>query len=406
MVESDGKSKKNGQKGETENSKSKFEISISKPGTSLTLIALLGLSQVAKKLMAQSEILCPAKPLKLISKQRDTETCRISALIKAFVVMLTVCILQKQTSKHEVMAQSLGSCTHHSEFDSNQAIKDTCSAIILEEDCSPNSNEVSTCSCSDHPANLIASHTNHNLLDCYLKCWNDKNCMIYLHDKSAGNCHTYSKDCTCSASASQKKYQILRDGWEQKIFATKGKDADLTGVTPTVLRYRSTVNGLSQTSHSYHKTHIHDNYRGETRGNFDVTDVGGYKFTVEFKMGVRLFIDDKLILEQWIDKGSLWKGTTLAATKVLTPGTHSIYVEYFEAYGHGEKLKVNWQFLGEKKGSWVQENDCRCDTDPSKLIRQSTFSPAEMTLDDCKNKCLYEPTCVHIIHNGYCHMYK
>jgi len=56
---------------------------------------------------------------------------------------------------------------------------------------------------------------------------------------------------------------------------------------------------------------------------------GNYLFTITGDDGVRLFLDDVLILDGWVDQGP----TTYATTRTLTAGEHKIRFEYYEAGG-------------------------------------------------------------------------
>ena len=57
----------------------------------------------------------------------------------------------------------------------------------------------------------------------------------------------------------------------------------------------------------------------------DVTP-GTYRFTVRVDDGVRVWVDDDLVIDQWRDH---WL-TTYSATRQLTSGRHLIKVEYYE----------------------------------------------------------------------------
>ena len=54
-----------------------------------------------------------------------------------------------------------------------------------------------------------------------------------------------------------------------------------------------------------------------------------YAFTVTGDDGVRLFVDGDTILDRWVQQGA----TTYTALKQLSPGTHTVVLEYFEAGG-------------------------------------------------------------------------
>ncbi len=56
---------------------------------------------------------------------------------------------------------------------------------------------------------------------------------------------------------------------------------------------------------------------------------GLYRFTVTSDDGVRLYVDDQLIIDKWFDHPSI----AYSVNKVLSQGTHAIRIEYFERYG-------------------------------------------------------------------------
>ncbi len=53
---------------------------------------------------------------------------------------------------------------------------------------------------------------------------------------------------------------------------------------------------------------------------------GTYEFTATADDGVRVYVDDELIIDQWHDQPA----TTYTATRSLTAGAHTIRVEYYE----------------------------------------------------------------------------
>ncbi len=56
---------------------------------------------------------------------------------------------------------------------------------------------------------------------------------------------------------------------------------------------------------------------------------GNYTFTTKSDDGIRLLIDDVLVINNWTDHGM----ATDTATVTLTAGTHTIKVEYYEKDG-------------------------------------------------------------------------
>jgi len=68
----------------------------------------------------------------------------------------------------------------------------------------------------------------------------------------------------------------------------------------------------------------------------DVTP-GHYRFTVTADDGIRLWVDNKLIINQWQDQAP----TTYTAESYLGPGHHLLKVEYYEQMG-GAVARVSW----------------------------------------------------------------
>lgn len=65
---------------------------------------------------------------------------------------------------------------------------------------------------------------------------------------------------------------------------------------------------------------------------------GNYRFTVIADDGVRLKIDNTLLIDQWKDQGA----TTYSAEKELTEGVHEIVIEYYE-HGGGAVAKFAFE---------------------------------------------------------------
>jgi hypothetical protein len=75
--------------------------------------------------------------------------------------------------------------------------------------------------------------------------------------------------------------------------------------------------------------------------------VGSYQFVVTADDGVRLYIDNQLVLDKWVDQPP----TTYTVTKDLTAGNHDIKVEYYEKAG-GAIAKVSYNALAPYTASY------------------------------------------------------
>ena len=82
------------------------------------------------------------------------------------------------------------------------------------------------------------------------------------------------------------------------------------------------------------------NFSARWAGNFNF-DGGNYTFTVTTSDGMRVYLDDNLILNQWRDQAP----TEYFASQTITPGLHLIAVEYYEKLG-GASAQVFWQLNG------------------------------------------------------------
>ena len=83
-----------------------------------------------------------------------------------------------------------------------------------------------------------------------------------------------------------------------------------------------------------------DNFSVRWTRNVDFS-AGNYRFTATMDDGMRVWIDDQLLIDAWNDS----QVRTLTADRVLTGGEHSIRVEYFEA-GNVAIAKFGWQQIG------------------------------------------------------------
>ena len=83
-----------------------------------------------------------------------------------------------------------------------------------------------------------------------------------------------------------------------------------------------------------------DNFSVRWTRNVDFS-AGNYRFTATADDGMRVWIDDQLLIDAWTDS----QVRTLQADRVLSGGEHSIRVEYFEAGGMAV-AKFNWQQIG------------------------------------------------------------
>jgi hypothetical protein len=67
-------------------------------------------------------------------------------------------------------------------------------------------------------------------------------------------------------------------------------------------------------------------------------NAGTYRFTVTSDDGLRLYIDDVLRLERWVDQGP----TTYSVDVFLLAGNHTVELEYYEN-GGGAMVRLSWE---------------------------------------------------------------
>ncbi len=68
---------------------------------------------------------------------------------------------------------------------------------------------------------------------------------------------------------------------------------------------------------------------------------GTYRFTATMDDGMRVWVDDRLIIDSWIDS----QARSLSSDVGLTGGDHSVKVEYYDA-GGAAVAKLNWAVVG------------------------------------------------------------
>jgi glucose/arabinose dehydrogenase len=72
-----------------------------------------------------------------------------------------------------------------------------------------------------------------------------------------------------------------------------------------------------------------DEFSARWTGTFAFPDAGTYAFTATSDDGVRVWVDDALVLDSW----QVQTATTVTAAVPLAAGTHDVRVEYFDATG-------------------------------------------------------------------------
>ena len=92
--------------------------------------------------------------------------------------------------------------------------------------------------------------------------------------------------------------------------------------------------------------HRPDHFAFRFSGFVNVPEAGSWRFTTESDDGSRLYVDGRLVVDNWGDHGPRER----AGEVTLTPGRHAIEVEMYER-GGGEHLAVTWAGPGLPRGA-------------------------------------------------------
>lgn len=85
-----------------------------------------------------------------------------------------------------------------------------------------------------------------------------------------------------------------------------------------------------------------DNWSGRLTGDITFPYSGAWRFTIYASVGVRLFVDDRAVIDHWADVGGVW----LLGDYVMTgPSTKRIRVDFFDGSGPAQ-LQVYWAYAG------------------------------------------------------------
>jgi PKD repeat protein/uncharacterized protein YraI len=78
---------------------------------------------------------------------------------------------------------------------------------------------------------------------------------------------------------------------------------------------------------------------------------GSYRFWLTIDDGVRVWVDNNLVIDQWHDSSP----TTYVAEAKLSEGSHNVRIEYYERSG-GAQIDLRWQRLSEQTNQSPQPN--------------------------------------------------
>ena len=123
--------------------------------------------------------------------------------------------------------------------------------------------------------------------------------------------------------------------WYAEYFANR----DLAG-SPALTRYDDTLN-FDWGTGSPGKDIPADNFSARwTRDEWFET--GTYRFSYRSDDGVRIWVGDTLVVDDWRDRQATWS----FVDRPISRGTHRVRVEYYE-HGGGSAIQVAWQRVSE-----------------------------------------------------------
>ncbi len=133
----------------------------------------------------------------------------------------------------------------------------------------------------------------------------------------------YDNDNAATAQVTVQDASTLAPGWNAQYF----NNPDLTG-TPAVTRNDGQDINFDWNVGSPAIGIQSDNFSARWTRQLPFNE-GVYQFFATSDDGSRVFVDGQLILDFWVDQG----GVTHTANKQMTAGTHTVVVEYYEAFG-------------------------------------------------------------------------
>jgi Zn ribbon nucleic-acid-binding protein len=94
--------------------------------------------------------------------------------------------------------------------------------------------------------------------------------------------------------------------------------------SPTVTRCETSINNTWGSGGPGGGVPV-DHFSARWTGSFDFA-AGDATFTTTADDGIRLWVDNQIVIDNWVDQGA----TTKTATRTMTAGSHQVKVEYYE----------------------------------------------------------------------------
>ena len=210
-----------------------------------------------------------------------------------------------------------------------------------------------------------------------IRVWIDGNLVINQWQANINTEYTYDVPLTAGKHLIKVEYHeetgsaAVRLSWEQMkecsgtpVGSFCGSFFDGDTLTGTAVRTQATPLidfdwGTNRPMHGLKP----DLFSARWLGQFDFK-VGYYRFIAEADDGIRVWVDDVLVIDHW-SMDSQWQGK-VQAVPYIAAGKHSIKVEYRESY-NSAKVKLDWQAVSD------------CTTTPENAFCMELYNNKDLT---------------------------
>lgn len=143
------------------------------------------------------------------------------------------------------------------------------------------------------------------------------------------SCYTSSASPTPTPTPSPTPSATPQTGYLGKYWnlTTNTFPPNIPTTTPTLTRTDPTINFVWNNGSPDPKINV-DKFVVEWTQTFNLVS-GSYTFTATSDDGIRVYVDNSLVINQWNDHAS----KTFTATKSLTTGNHNLKIDYYEHAG-------------------------------------------------------------------------
>ena len=159
---------------------------------------------------------------------------------------------------------------------------------------------------------------------------------IYRYAVSAVNTAGFESALSAEASATPAAFLQCNTINTNSFFACYYDNSDLTNLK--IIRTDTQIN-FDWGTGSPNPSVAVDTFSAQWQGSFNF-ETADYEFTATSDDGFRLYIDNNIVLDKWIDQAP----TTYKVTKSMAAGYHTIKMDYYEN-GGGAVAKLSWEKL-------------------------------------------------------------